>query len=483
MSNESILIIDDSREVVDHLAADVLPEYGYNVQYAYTGQAGLALIRSEQPDLILLDYHLPQMTGLDILQEMVLESINIPVILMTGYGSELSAVQAFRLGAKDYLVKPFTIDEIVNMIDRALVEKRLQHDNEKLTEEVRRLKGELTRQSDEMKTLFDIGKAITSFLSVHPLMKRVEDAACEMIKGDSSHIWIPNKEGTRLQVFDLQRRSSGVSDWRVDIDGSDVGQVYQTGRPFRQSVYSSQKIVVTKAHQVQSLMAVPLKLGKKIVGVLSVCSHDVPLALSKRDEFLLSFLADYAAIALENARIFQETDQALADRLEELNTLIEITHTITSSLDIQDVLSHTIQHVHESWDIEASSIWWLNSQHNTLKVLANVGTKTDILDQLEVHVGQGIVGRVVELGKQIYVNDVAVDQNHLKEIDEQTGFHTISILCVPLTFQDKVVGAMQLLNKRNDGFDEQDVARAASLASVVAIAVMNAKMFGQTSLH
>ena len=481
MSEELILIIDDSRQVVNHLAEDVLPHSGYRVKFAFSGQDGLALIKSEKPDLILLDYHLPQMTGLDILQEMVLDSINIPVVLMTGYGSELSAVQAFRLGAKDYLVKPFTIDEILSVVDRALVEKRLQQDNAQLTEEVRRLKGELARQSDEMKTLFDIGKAITSFLSVQAVLKRVVDAACELIRGDESHIWIPNEEQTYLQLFDLQRQPTQLLDWQIKIEASDLGRVYQTGRPFRHSVYSSESIQVTQAHQVQSIMAVPLKLGKKIVGVLSVSSKQVPLALNKRDEFLLSFLADYAAIALENARIFQETDQALANRLEELNTLIEITQTITSSLDIRDVLANTIQHVHASWDIEASSIWWLNSEKNALKVLANVGTKTDILDQLDVLVGQGIVGKVVESGKPVYVNDVSENEDHLKVIDEKTGFRTYSLLCVPLTFQDKIVGAMQLLNKQNNLFDEQDVERANSLAAVVAIAVMNAKMFDQTN--
>ena len=132
MSGETILIIDDSREVVTHLVEDVFPKYNYRLLFSYDGQIGFDLMREEQPDLVLLDYHLPSMTGLDIMQQMVQESINIPVILMTGYGSELSAINAFRLGAKDYLVKPFTIDEIVAMVDGALSETRLQHDNERL---------------------------------------------------------------------------------------------------------------------------------------------------------------------------------------------------------------------------------------------------------------------------------------------------------------------------------------------------------------
>lgn len=478
MSNERLLIIDDSREVVKHLVEDVLPEFNYQAIYAYDGQSGLNLIREQKPDLILLDFHLPSMTGLDILQHMVEESINIPVILMTGYGSELSAVNAFRLGAKDYLVKPFTIDEITSMIDRALVEKRLQHDNERLTEEVRRLKAEMRRQANDLHTLFDIGKAITSFLTVRQVLSRVLDAAKELTQADEAHIWLPNQSRTKLFTFSEESgKPNADPDWSIDIEGSDLGQVFKTELPFRQSEYTHKKIQVSRNYAVRAIMAVPLKLGQTVVGLLTVSSSNQTVTFSQREQFLLSFLADYAAIAFENARIFQEADKALAARVEELNTLVEITQTITSSIEIEEVIKHTIQHVHESWDIEASSLWWLNESGDALHVLANVGTATQVLDTFEVPVGQGIVGKVVETGKWQYSNDIQSHKDHLKEVDQKTGFTTRSLLCVPLQFRGEVKGAMQLLNKRHQPFNDQDVERACSLAAVVAIAVMNAKNY------
>lgn len=477
MSKERILIIDDSKEVVNHLAADVLPTYGYEVLYAFDGEQGLELIKKEKPDLVLLDHHLPKMTGLDIMQRMVQESIPIPVILMTGYGSELSAVQAFRLGAKDYLVKPFTIDEIVNMIDRALVESRLQQDNDRLTDEVRRLKGEMSRQSNEMQTLFEIGKAITSFLTFEQVIKRVLTAAQELTQGNQSHIWLPDDDQDSLK---LQGSVKNSADWLIKINESSLGEVFLSERPFRQTSYDNNKIAITKSYAVQAILAVPLRLGNHTIGVISVSSSDAPITFSQREEFLLFFLADYAAIAFENARIFEQTDSALTARVEELNTLLDITQTITSSLDIQDILTHTINHVHKSWNIEASSIWWLNPKQNSLRVLANVGTATDSLDQIEVTVGQGIVGKVVETGEKLLINDVKQSPDHLQQVDQKTGFVTRDILCVPLRVQGNVVGAMQLLNKKGQPFDSEDLERAELLASAVAIAVMNAKTLHQS---
>jgi two-component system NtrC family sensor kinase len=110
------------------------------------------------------------MTGLDVLQQMAQESISTPVVLMTAYGSELSAIESFRLGAKDYIIKPFTTDEIVSTIDRALVEVRLLNDKKELAEQMRRLKVELSRQTGEMNTLSNIGQAITSLLSVDKVL-------------------------------------------------------------------------------------------------------------------------------------------------------------------------------------------------------------------------------------------------------------------------------------------------------------------------
>ncbi|MCA9947841.1 MAG: GAF domain-containing protein, partial [Anaerolineales bacterium] len=191
------------------------------------------------------------------------------------------------------------------------------------------------------------------------------------------------------------------------------------------------------------------------------------------------FLFVYAAIALENARVFQAADQALTARVEELNTLIHITQTITSSLDLQEVIHLTIKQVHDSWHIEASSLWLLDETTQTLRVLTNVGTAVEELGKIELNLDQGIVGKVVRSGKPVYTNDVAHNEYHYQEADHKTGFHTRSLLCVPLVFRDQVVGAMQLLNKRDGDFDEVDLERARAIAAAIAIAVSNALLFDE----
>lgn len=480
MSGEKILIIDDSREIVKHLTEYVLPTFGYVTLYAFDGQAGLQLIREEEPDLVMLDLHLPEMTGTDVLQEMAQESMSTPVVLMTGYGSEQSAIDAFRLGAKDYIIKPFTVDEIVEAIDRALVETRLIHDKEELAEQLRRTKVELSRQTHDMETLSNIGKAITSLLSVDKVLARVREAATQLTGAEESTIWMPDDSGDYLFAYGMKDDSDNDSDpepLKLSVADSQVGQVLQSGRPLRQSRTSGKGIKVQTGFFARAILFVPLKLRGMTLGVLGVSNRIAYRSFSRQDEFLLSFLADYAAIALENARVFQAADKALTGRLEELNTLSEISRAITSSLDLEEIVKLTIKQVHESWHIEASSLWWIDDTGRNLKVIANVGTPSDILSNMILPINEGIVGAVASNGKWIYTNDVSTHPLHYRKADELTGFETRSILCVPLVYRGQVVGAMELLNKQDEDFDDHDIERALSIGSTVAIAVSNALFF------
>jgi signal transduction histidine kinase/CheY-like chemotaxis protein len=435
-----------------------------------------------EPDLVMLDYNLPEMTGLDILRWMAQESISTPVVLMTGYGSELSAIEAFRLGAKDYLIKPFTIDEIVETIDHALVETRLLHDKKELAEQLRRVKVETSRQHQEMETLFNIGKAISSLLSVNKVLERVLEAAADLANAESSMIWLSDEEVNESYVQEYNRQHTAVTETAVTQDIAEdklVKEVMREGQPIRESVFTGEGIRLQTGLYARAVLYVPLKLRGLTMGVLGVTNTVALRSFSRRDEFLLTFLADYAAIALENARVFQAADKALAAGLDELDTLIEITRTITSSLDLDEVIRLTIEQVHASWNIEASSLWLLDEKSERLTVLANVGTPKEILSQFKVPVGKGFVGHVAETGRWLYSNDVENHPLHYREVDATTNFHTRSILCVPLRSRGQVIGVLQLLNKLNGNFDDQDVERAISIGAAVAIAVTNATLYNE----
>jgi len=134
VTGELILVVDDGQENREFIIDYVLTPHEYRHLAARDGLEALEMIMREPPDLILLDYQMPRMNGAELLAELQQRNINIPVVLMTFYGSEEVAVEVYRLGVRDYVKKPFSIDEMLMAIARSLSDARLRREKEALTE-------------------------------------------------------------------------------------------------------------------------------------------------------------------------------------------------------------------------------------------------------------------------------------------------------------------------------------------------------------
>ena len=119
----SILVIDDESVICDACRL-VLSEKGHTVDQCLTGKAGLQAIESGRYDLILLDMKLPDIDGMMILETLKEKVPRTCVVVMTGYSTMSNALQAMRLGAADYLAKPFSEDELVDAVEKCFVDQR-----------------------------------------------------------------------------------------------------------------------------------------------------------------------------------------------------------------------------------------------------------------------------------------------------------------------------------------------------------------------
>jgi DNA-binding response OmpR family regulator len=108
------LVIDDSRAVREFVVDYVLKPQGFHVEIAIDGAEGLHKALNDSPDLILMDYEMPKMTGLEVLRNLREHEFHTPVILMTSHGSEQVAVEVFRLGVQDYIMKPFDAQDMLD---------------------------------------------------------------------------------------------------------------------------------------------------------------------------------------------------------------------------------------------------------------------------------------------------------------------------------------------------------------------------------
>ncbi len=127
-TNHRILVIEDDDTVRDVLRT-FLTDKGFDVCVAVSGEKGLETLRSDRFDLVITDLIMPGISGMDVLKEVMASKMSTPVLVMTAFGSVQTAVEAIRIGAFDYLTKPFNLDELMIVLDKALAVSKLQKEN------------------------------------------------------------------------------------------------------------------------------------------------------------------------------------------------------------------------------------------------------------------------------------------------------------------------------------------------------------------
>src|SRR6476659_6734287 len=301
VSMEEILIIDDSQQICAMLAEYVLPELGYSSAIANTGRQGLNRLRQKLPDLILLDLQLPDISGLDLLRLIAQEGYDVPVILMTAHGSEGIAVEAFRLGARNYLIKPFSETEAQAVIDQALRERRLKREKEQLTRHLQQRVKELT-------VLYSIGQSVSSLLDLEELLVRIVEAAVYITRAEEGFLLLKDPNADELYLRAARNLGEQRAQrMRMPIEDTLAGQVVRTGKPIRLDKASAGAALKVKTgFLVRAILQVPLTVGNTVIGVLAVDNQQSERTFSENDQYLLSALADYAAIAIDNAGLYQE---------------------------------------------------------------------------------------------------------------------------------------------------------------------------------
>ena len=233
MANERVLIVDNSTQTIDFIADYVLKPNNFQILVAKDGDIGLQMAREQRPDLILLDMNMPRMTGMEVLEAMNEQKVKIPVIAMTFHGSETLAVQCFRMGVKDYILKPFTIVEMLESIERALTEVRLRRERNELTRRLVTSNRALEQRIKELNTLFGIGKSVTLLLDHDKLLSRLVEAAIYLTNADEGSLLLVDHKTDELYIAAARGVDERVVQAsRLKVNDSLAGKVITSGQPF-----------------------------------------------------------------------------------------------------------------------------------------------------------------------------------------------------------------------------------------------------------
>jgi two-component system NtrC family sensor kinase len=211
----------------------------------------------------------------------------------------------------------------------------------------------------------------------------------------------------------------------------------------------------------------------------SISDKTLGLGLGADDYLTKPFDPQELLARIDAVMRIRRSERAARRRNDELSALIEINRVVTSSLELDEVLEATIQGIRGILHVEAGSLVIVDEEAGCLVFRKTFAPEHGWLAGRTIQSGEGIVGYVVQSGNPRLVNDVERDLYFAPEVDEEAGMTSHTILCVPLKIRDRVLGAIEVINKLDGVFTEQDQELLQAMAASVAVAVDNANLYSE----
>jgi signal transduction histidine kinase len=342
---------------------------------------------------------------------------------------------------------------------------------------------DLNRRLQEMNALTRVSQGVNITLTFDDVLELIFAQTSQIIPCSLFHMTLYSKAANYFyygfRVDDHERITSRENQPLPASLG--LGQeIIRKGRPILTQDYLREcraRNITPSAPGVYAWMGVPLNSGAETIGALSVGSSDATVTYTTAQLDLLQAIADQTVGAIVKARLLQETQQ----RAHQLSTLNEITRQLTSTLEQEPLLRNILENAVSILNCEAGTLFLIDDPTGDLIFRVTAGPVAGNLLGQRLPAGTGIVGRAVQLRAPVIENDAQRSATRYDAPDKQTGFTSRSLLAVPMQIKDRVLGVIEVINRR-DGlpFVEDDQNLLTAFAGQAAVAIENARLLALT---
>jgi two-component system NtrC family sensor kinase len=410
------------------------------------------LLQESSPSMLVVGNVLKGQDGFEIAREVLGRFPTLPVIFFADHDSPRFAKDALRIGVCGYLHPPLHTDDIVSAVKTCL--ERANRTGDWIRREVRKTTASLEKRVNELEALVRLGTAINSSLDVDDILKNVVAAAVELTGAEEGSLLTVDEERAEFTMRAGHNFNADfVRTFRLPVEGSLPGQVLRDGQPVVQNEPTQRKIVT--GYLVTAVIYVPLRIKGKVIGTLSVDNRTHKAPFTDRDALLLTVMADYAASAMENARLYSLSEkerikfEATFSNLEDGVIILDMDRNI---LMVNQAMCSALQ-LNE--DAVRGKSFSAMVTHPDLNNLLNRGGDA-ILRYHEVNFDDGRVfnaqyAPIPGVGSAITMQDIT----YLKELDRLKNdfVHTVSHdLRSPLT---SILGYTELLERAGTLSEQQ----------------------------
>jgi len=357
-SKPKVLIVDDEPNICD-LLEELLSRQDYVIETCLSGQEALAKMKDDTYDMVISDLKMPGINGIELIKAVKAGSPDTAAVLVTGYATVETAVEALRFGADDYVTKPFNIDELRKVVSRGLEAKQLRRKNHELVELLKSTNTELSRHKNELKhevvrtsesllatnrrleqrvqqlnAIVKVTEAITSILDLGRLLDfclkligremEVENSSIMLMQPGGQTLVVKASYGPRAEtVMGKERRlGDSVAGWVAEYKDtlliSDVSENPAFATEFAPK-YSG-----------KSFLCVPLVLQARSLGVLNLTGKTNGEPFTEADRDFVQAIAGQIAVAIENASLYDMIQQSSFNAVQALAESLEARDPYTS---------------------------------------------------------------------------------------------------------------------------------------------------------
>jgi signal transduction histidine kinase len=319
-------------------------------------------------------------------------------------------------------------------------------------------------------------------VSLETLLERIAATACEQAGARYAALGVLDGQGKLEKFISVGMTQDAIK--RIDhppVGRGLLGELMDTQDPLRVPVIQDhpKSIGFPNHHpKMVSFLGVPIRTAEGQIGQIYLTEKLGEHEFTSDDEMIIQMLATYAATAITNARLIEnmtERDAALTRRNVDMTLLNDIASTLTSSLELDEILNKTLGLVMNYMKVEAGEIFLLEEDKTTLRMMLHRGQAAEAFwTKNTFRVGEGYPGIVAQTGRPLISSDPVNDPNFLREAVVKAGFH--QVLSIPLVSGEQVMGVMSIATHSKTHFEDRNVQMLTAVGAWAGLSIENARL-------
>ncbi len=411
MSPESdkLLVIDDEKRMCDSLY-ELFSNNGYNITATQSSAEALNLIKKERFATVITDIKMPDVTGLDILKAAKDVDPETVVILMTGYASLESSLEAIKNGAFEYLLKPVEFSQLEISVKRGMEIRRANIERKQLLEDLKAANLNLNNRLHEINALYEAGRSLALTSDLKELLNQIVNLAAGVTEAQIGSVMLLDETDQYLTIeasIGLDPKLAGIV--KLEKGSSIAGYVAEQGEPLIvKDVEQDERFkrINKERYTSSSLLCVPLKVSNRILGVINMANKKEGRKFSIHDLKLLSTFASQAAVAIDDARQLKDNLR----KLREFAILFEVSRELSTVGSVAAMRNAVFEYIKKLMPIDYALWFEWDAADRSLRLVGASGTDIPLTESGSINLD--------ELDREdLIIKNLDLDKTDLEDID------------------------------------------------------------------